>query len=62
MKNNSGDMSRRAFVDEHDDDLLIATGMVNKSCIAGLDGGMWAQCAGLAVSVFIFLLHASIPC
>ncbi len=55
-------MSWRAFVDDHDDDQLIATGMVNKSCIVGLDGGMWAQCAGFAVSVSILLLHASIPC
>jgi len=64
LKKSSGEMSWQAFVDDHADDQLIATGMVmvNKSCIIGLDGGVWAQSAGFAVSVSIFLLLASIPC
>jgi profilin len=51
-------MSWQAYVD----DQLIATGQVNKACIIGLNGGMWAQSAGFAVSLFFLLILASIPC
>ena len=51
-------MSWQAYVD----DQLIATRQVNKACIIGLNGGMWAQSAGFAVSVLLFLFLASNPC
>ena len=38
-------MSWQAYVD----DQLVGTQMVNKACIIGLNGGVWAQSAGFAV-------------
>jgi hypothetical protein len=38
-------MSWQAYVD----DQLVGTQMVNKACIIGLNGGMWAQSAGFTV-------------
>ena len=38
-------MSWQAYVD----DQLVGTGMVNKACIIGLNGGVWAQSHGFAV-------------
>jgi hypothetical protein len=58
LREKNGKMSWQAYVD----DQLIATRQVNKACIIGLNGGMWAQSAGFAVSVLLLLLLASIPC
>ena len=44
-------MSWQGYVDQQ----LVGTGMVNKACIIGLNGGVWAQSAGFAVLV----LHLS---
>ena len=39
-------MSWQAYVD----DQLIGTGMVNKACIIGLNGAVWAQSAGFTIT------------
>jgi hypothetical protein len=41
----NGRMSWQSYVD----DQLVGTQMVNKACIIGLNGGMWAQSAGFTV-------------